>query len=208
MPKAKKPKTPRFNYHKELEASAVRKRQMVQLINRFDRLTRWVLVLHRRQHRIEFEYTIRDESTLYLRFRGPIVDRIDDRIFHAIDDRGDLGWWPQASSCKSDGVLQLEVRFGVHSFGMDTLRHELAWSLLSLLRRLPERSPAALTEIPLLNSQEIMSRMLAKMNDEYEQGATVYVHGLPINHLLDEPEQHPERRLINLRSPRIVRKLK
>jgi hypothetical protein len=175
-------------YARERTASEAMKVTATGLAILFDRFNRWLLVLYRRQHRIEYEYTILDESTVFLRFRGDLVDRLDEQaLFRCIDERGNLGGWPQVSSCKSGGVLQFEIRLQYNSVVGSMLRDHLLSHTLGLLKRMPQRSEAAKTEIPMLNMGAIAKSIFDRMNEEYEKGAIVNVLGQPVNHLLRFP---------------------
>jgi|GEM_PF-1270137 len=153
---------------------------------RFDRINRWLVVLLRRQSRVEYQWTIDDFGTVKFRFAGPYAARLDAddaaliRVVNMfqVDVRDVRGGWSfrsGATSWTSQGVVQFDVRYPTASdlpSSMNACDRLIAWpadQTRALLRKLPKRSDAAKEDIPVLDGKAIAERLCQRLDGDSRQ---------------------------------------
>lgn len=152
-----------------LERSKAMVGSVNELARQFGRVNRLLSLLHRRQSRIAFQYELMDE-VVYFRLRVPAADAKRDAWGAVMDyfhfELKDLNGWGSANCCTMLGQGDV-VQFEIH---MSPL-FDTPWSSLFsyfieqsrlFLKRLPARSAAAAAPIPLLEIDDLISKLASK----------------------------------------------
>ncbi|MCK9622896.1 MAG: GIY-YIG nuclease family protein [Methylobacter sp.] len=140
----------------------------------FSRINRLLIILLRKQARIEYQYDIVDHN-VYFRLRMPNGTRSNinsNSIMRYFSfDIEDFSGWCGINSCSVTGLGDI-VQFRVclpstddHSPWSELLSYFSCQSEL-LLKKLPQRSSAATSPIPLLDESEVWNNILSR----YEEG--------------------------------------